>query len=228
MSSLLEPELLSKSIQDSTFSQISLREGINVFDNTFLFAFFADCVFNANCSPAFKRWLCKCFRRFVSNCLCVQLESPAFIFSRSFLSHMSLYWKRRSLHDLRKFLVLGVRPLLVPFTSNSSSWVWARKTFSFVHVVPEESKVALPLVLWQQGDGPHLVQASHNYQQQLPRYVLFAQIEWNEVLQQRYPIFYMTWLRKLSRVYIIYIFLKGFMDAKKILQLIYVLNILCW
>ena len=39
MSSLLEPELLSKSIQDSTFSQISLREGINVFDNTFLFAF---------------------------------------------------------------------------------------------------------------------------------------------------------------------------------------------
>ena len=39
MSSLLEPELLSKSIQDATFSQISLREGINVFDNTFLFAF---------------------------------------------------------------------------------------------------------------------------------------------------------------------------------------------
>ena len=40
-------------------------------------------------------------------------------------------------------------------------------------------------------------------------------------------MFYMTWLRKLSRVYIIYIFLKGFLDGKK-LQLIYVLNILCW
>ena len=39
------------------------------------------------------------------------------------------------------------------------------------------------------------------------RDVLFAQIKWNEMLQKRYSIVYMTWLRKLSRIYIIYIFL---------------------
>ena len=35
------------------------------------------------------------------------------------------------------------------------------------------------------------------------------------MLQKTYSIFYMTRLRKLSRVYIIYIFLKEFLDGKK-------------
>lgn len=40
------------------------------------------------------------------------------------------------------------------------------------------------------------------------RDVLFAQIKWNEMLQKRYSIVYMTWLRKLSRICIYVYFLK--------------------